>query len=340
MFLLVRDEDGPTVASAINAFADEEGLEPIDISANAQNPLAMLSVLTGPRAVVTQAEGVVAVFGLESLDIADAEDWGAAMSAACETEVLALEVEPEGVRVHVYDGGEPDEVIEMPLDPSGRTRSGALADFTDLEEGHRELAEGIVAGTPTELAMGILRCFGVGAPGPEAIMLSFVDPLDDEEAETEPHLEVLPLAGAPSPTGFTQMFSVTLRGTDAVEGLRLELSGTALDLASIESVEVVHRVRGSHERVTRQAERPEGTTFVVDDAYLERVDQPPPAFDLTDMFATMQRLVSSGETQQLNTVLVSVRATKKRSGQGELTLTAEAPAADVTGGEATIDVEL
>jgi len=123
MFLLVRDEDAPTVAAAIRAFGDEQGLVTVDLEAQAQNPLAMLSVLTGPRVFVTATETQVAVFGLESLDIAEPEEWGSEISAACESEVVVLEPADDGVRVHVFDGGEHEETIEVPIDPSGRTRA-------------------------------------------------------------------------------------------------------------------------------------------------------------------------------------------------------------------------
>lgn len=340
MFLLVRDEDGPTVAAAINAFADEEGLEPIDLEEGAQNPLAVLSVLTGPRAIVTQGEDAVAVFGLESLDVADAEDWGSAISAACETEVLALEVADDGVRVHVYDNGEPDEVIDVHLDPSGRTRAPMLADLSDVEEGQRALTEGIAAANAVELAVGILRSFGVEEPGEDALMLSFVDPLDgDDEADATPRLDVQPLAGAPSAGGFTQMFAVTLRGGEEIDGLRLEVSGSALDLGSVEPLEVAYRTRDAHERASREVAL-EGGAALLADAHLERIDAAPPQLDLSDMFATMQRLVSAGDDQQRNTLLASVRLTRKRAGKGALTLKVFAPSGDVAEGEATVVVEM
>src|SRR5687768_9303629 len=123
MFLLVRDEDPPTVAAAVRAYAEEEGLVPIDLEDRARDPLAMLSVITGPRVIISAHEGQVAAFGLDTLDIADAEEWGAAISEACASEVVVFEPAPDGVRVYVFDDGELDETIEVPLHRSGRTRA-------------------------------------------------------------------------------------------------------------------------------------------------------------------------------------------------------------------------
>ncbi len=339
MFLLVRDEDGPTVASAINAFADEEGLEPIDLEGTAQNPLAMLSVLTGPRVLVAHAESGVAVFGLESLDIADPEEWGSEISAACETEVIALEVVAHGVRVHVYDGGEEDEVLDVEVDPSGRTRCAPLADLVDGDLGRRELEEGIVAKTSIDLATGILRCFGVTGPSDESITLSFVDPLDEDE-EATPHLDVAPLADLPDDEGgVVQSFAVTLRGKEAVEGLRLEVSGSALGLVAIREIEATGRAKGSSEPMTR-ASAPGEVTLDLPDALLERVDVAPPTFDMSDLFSTMQRLVGAGDAQQRNTLFVTVRATRTGRGKGALVLAARARDEAVVAGEATAVLEL
>ena len=58
----------------------------------------------------------VFVSGLESLDIAEADEWGATIPAACETEVIAVDVADDGVRAWVFDDGELDEEIEVLLD--------------------------------------------------------------------------------------------------------------------------------------------------------------------------------------------------------------------------------
>lgn len=339
MFLLVRDEDGPTVAAAINAFADEEGLEPIDLEGSAQNPLAMLSVLTGPRVLVAHAESGVAVFGLESLDIADPEEWGSEISASCETEVVVLEVLEDGVRVHVYDGGEEDEVLDVPVDPSGRTRCAPLADLVDGDDGRRELEEGVLAKTSVELATGILRSFGVTGPGEDALTLSFVDPLDEEE-EASPRLDVAPLADLPDDKGgVLQSFAVTLRGQDAIEGLHLELSGSALGLVVVREIEATGRAKGSNDPVTLSSE-PGETALDLPGMFLERVDVAPPTFDLGDLFSTMQRLVGAGDAQQRNTLFVTVRATRTGGGKGALVLSARARDEAVVAGEATAVLEL
>lgn len=352
MFLLVRDEDAATVAAAINAFADEEGLEPIDLAAQEQNPITMLSVLTGPRALVSTSGEQVLALGLESLDIADADEWGTAISAACETEVIAVEPAADGVRVYVFDGGELDEEIDVPLDASGRTRAPALGELTDSDEGRRELDRGIVASSVDQLLQGVLRCFGVAGPGEDAFMLAFLDPLDEDDVEDEPRLDVEPLPGAAlegtagdevdAPYG--NVFAVTVQGADAVTGVRLELSGEALALLDVRSVSVTLRVKGEHQLSTRDvapSAAADGTLVVeLDDAFLERVDLRPPALDPTDMFATMQRLMSAGETQQLNTLLVGVAGVARRAGQGALVLGASDRSGTLARGEAAIPVRI
>ena len=350
MFLLVRDEDARTVAAAINAFADEEGLEPIDLAAQEQNPLTMLSVLTGPRALVSASGDQVVALGLESLDIADADEWGSALSAACEAEVIAVDADPDGVHVYVFDGGELDERIDVALDPSGRTRAPALAELTESEEGRAELGRGIAASSVEQLLQGVLRCFGVTGPGEDALMLAFLDPLDEDDVETEPSLAVEPLpgamlegmAGAPAESPYGDLFAVSLQGADSIGGVRLALSGDALALLDVDAVTVTFRVRGAHQLQTREMEvsaSPDGViTVTLDDAFLERVDLRPPALDPTDMFATMQRLMSAGETQQLNTLLVSVSGVVRKSGEGMLELTASSLAGAVAAGEAAVPV--
>ncbi len=352
MFLLVRDEDARTVATAINAFADEEGLEPIDLAAEEQSPLTMLSVLAGPRALVSTSGDQVVALGLESLDIADADEWGTAISAACETEVIAVDGAPDGVRVYVFDGGELDEEIEVALDPSGRTRAPELVELAESEQGRWELAQGIVAASAEQLVQGVLRCLGVEGPGEDAIVLAFLDPLDEDEIEEEAALvvEALPGAELAGSVGseivsfYGSLFAVSLQGADSVTGLRLELSGDGLALLDVDTVSVTLRVRGSHQLQTRELEATtssEGAIVVdLEDAFLERVDLRPPALDPSDMFATMQRLMSAGESQQLNTMLVGVAGVARRAGEGELGLRAVATSAAVAPGEAGIPVRV
>lgn len=330
MVLLVRDEDVPTVAGAVKAFAEEEGLEPVETTSGPDDPLAVLALLGGPRVLVAEGEGLVAVFGLESLDVAEIEEWGAAISTACTTEVLTLEVAEDGVRMAVYDDGEHEETIEVPLDGSGRTRAPALAELTDSEDGRAQLAAGLAAKTSEELAAAVLRCFGVSEENADGVVLSFVDPLDDDDANEEPRLDVQPVASMSPAGGFAQTFAVTLHGADAAEGLRLELSGDV----SVDAITLVHRRRGSRERITRDVQP--ATAIELRDAYLERIDVAPPEMDLGDMFGAMQRLVSAGEEQQLNTLIVSVTGARRGATEPTLTLTARALTPEIAAGEATV----
>lgn len=333
MFLLVRDEDAPTVAAAVRAFADEEGLVPVDLEAEAQNPLAMLSVLAGPRVFVTAKGTQVAAFGLESLDIADPDEWGTQLSAACEAEVVVLAPQDDGVRVYVYDGGELDEEIEVPLDPSGRTKAPALAELTDDEDGRRALEKGIAASDVSELVPALLQAFGVSGPGDDALVLAFVDPLDDEEVEDDGNtrfvVDPLPAAELSGREGGSvdslngSLFAVMLHGGGPALGVRLELSGDALELFTIESVDVALRTKGSQQLEPRTVPiASDAVPIVVElpDAYLERVDFRPPAIDPTDMFSTMQRLMSAGDARKLNTLIIDVRGSAKKKGEGTLTL--------------------
>lgn len=346
MFLLVRDEDAPTVAAAIRAFADEEGLVAVDIEAQAQNPLAMLSVLAGPRVFVTATDTQVAAFGLESLDIAEPDEWGTEISAACEAEVVVVEPAADGVRVYVYDGGELDEEIEVPLDASGRTKAPALAELTDDEEGRRMLTAGIVARDAGTLVTELLKALGASGPGDDALVLAFVDPLDEEEDEDEepggaPRFVVDPLPAAElsgkeggsvdSLNG--SLFTVMLEGGGPVEGLRLEIDGDALALFTVDSVDVALRVKDALQLEPRTiAVDGSKTPIVVElaDAYLERVDFRPPSIDPTDMFSTMQRLMSAGDQRKLNTLIVDVRGTAKKKGEGTLTLAVEGTEAEAS----------
>lgn len=353
MVLLVRDEDVPTVAEAIHAFADEEGLEPIDLHGEHQDPLTMLSVLTGPRALLSTTADAVVALGLDSLDVADADEWAAALSAACETEVVAIEPAADGLRVWVFDSGEIEEEIELPLDPSGRTRSPALAALTTDDEGRRALERGIAAASVDGLLQGVLGALGVRGPGADATMLAFLDPLDEDDLDEEPRFDVaaMPGAGLAGAAGdaleapYGPLFGVTLRGADAVEGMRFELSGDALDLVRVDELALTLRVRAVPRLEERSIPAPPSEAGVVAvtiaDAFLERADAAIPKIDPADMFATMQRLMSAGEATELGTLLVGVRGTALRAGEGELVLTAR-PAGDasVAAGRASIAVRV
>jgi hypothetical protein len=351
MFLLVRDEDAPTVAEAIDAYAREEGLEPVDLAEQADDPFAMLSVLGGPRVLVSASGDEVAAFGLESLDIAEPEEWGEQISRACSAEVLAFEITDGGVRVHVFDDGELEEAIDVALDPSGRTRAPQLADLSDSEDGKRELASGVIGGTPADLARELVRCFGVSGPAEGAVMLAYVDPLDHEE---DPRLAVDAIGGigvqgavggpAASPDG--SLFSVTLRGAPGAVGVRLELSGDGLALVDVDHLDLVLRVQGggrTERRIAPDASHRTGDGRIVltlDDAVLEPAELSPAGLDMNDMFAALQRIVGAADAQLENTILVGVRGTGRRAGEGSLVLRAAALDDAIAAGEAAVAVHV
>jgi hypothetical protein len=289
MFLIVRDEDVPTVAAAVQAFAVEEGLEPDE---------------GGVRVVVAMGEESVVVSGLEGLDIADADEWAKHLSDVCGTEVIAVE---DG-EVLVFDAGEQEDEPDVP----------ELDGVDSVEE--------------------LLARFKVGG---EAVTLSFRDPLD-ERFQVEPLLGVT-LSGrvgteVMSPLGHA--FGVTLTGADEVEGCRLEIGGEALALLDVEAIEVDFRTR-QRERIALRLvpERTErGLAVVVEGAYLERVDLAPPQLDLSDMFSSMQSIMSATENQQENTLLVAVIARGRAAGAAELVLTASSES--VAEGEGAVPVEV
>jgi hypothetical protein len=364
MFLLVRDEDAPTVAGAIRAFAEDEGLVPIDLEDRVQDPLAMLAVLTGPRVLVSATDDQVAAFGLETLDIADADEWGAAISRACSSEVVAFEPAADGVRVYVFDDGEVDETIEVALHRSGRTRAPTLVDLTDDEEGKRALTDGVVASTGPDLASGLLRAFGISGPGQDAMMLGFVDPLDeddsdegDDDVDAEPStgrllVDAVPAAELNGREGGSvtslngSLFAVFLEGGTSVEGVRLELFGDGLALFEIETLDLVLRARGAEEREPRQLKLEGGPkdgpiVVTIDDAVFERIDEQLPMVDPTDMFSTMQRLMNAGNARQHNTMIVDVRGIARKVGEGSLELRVSALADDtILAGEASVPVHV
>jgi hypothetical protein len=188
------------------------------------------------------------------------------------------------------------------------------------------------------------------------MMLAFRDPLDDEDAggDEEPGLvvDVLPAAGLsgrvdqPVESAYGNVFAVSLRGADSLEGVRLELSGDALALFRVETVGVALRVRDGHQLETRELvpNEVEGGKLVctLSNAFLERLDTRPPALDTSDMFATMQRLMSAGDAQQLNTMLVDVKGAGRRSGEGTLVLRASPSSAEsaIAAGEASAPVRV
>lgn len=347
MIVLVRDEDPPTVAAAITARADEEGLEAVDVAAQADDPLAMLAVLAGPRVFVSSSHEQVVVAGLESLDVATPEEWGTALSAACESEVVVVVADDAGVVAWVFDGGELDERVDVRHDASGRTTAERLADFAASEEGRRDLERGLVAPDVEALFDGVLRCLGATSTADDTIALAFRDPLAASGEEPSLVVEPLPAAslegrvGEPLASMHESVFGVTLAGVDEALGVRLELDGDALSLAAIDSIDVWLRVRGAHER-ERRTIACAGPPIVVElpDAFLERADAAAPAFDPTDLFGTMQNLMSAGEDRVRNTIGVAPRGTGRRAGEGALVLRAYSLGGALGGGEAAIPLRV
>ena len=184
MLLLLRDEDIPTVTSAIIAIALQPGLEPITPEEEPQDILSQAAMLLGPRAVLTPGEDFVVAGGLDSLGIGDAAALGAALSAACGNEVLAIAPTGDGIRVILFDDGDVDEDVHVNLNHSGKTASPQLAEIALTEEAAEELTNGVSAMNAIELAEHVLRVFGASPSdyvGPSTT-LSFRNPDDEDDA--------------------------------------------------------------------------------------------------------------------------------------------------------------
>lgn len=345
MFLLVRDEDVPTVAETITGFAFDEGLE-ITPPPAAMNPLAMLAALTKPRAIVAQTGDSVLVSGAASFDIAEPEEWAARLSKDLGTEVVALDVADDGVRVYVYSDGEEESLVEVPLSPSGTTRSPELADLVDDEDAARALEGGVSAGSPDELAEALLRCLGAGEPSGEPMTLEFEEPADDTpafEVEAIAGVTLMGTVGGPVTSAVDYAFGVSVRGVSAVEGMRFEIGGDALALLEVDGIDVSVRTRDVAERLPRTLE-PEragdAIAVTVADAYLESVAMGLDAIDMSDMFSTVQRLMSGAEDQQRNTLLVGVSARALKRGAGELVLTVSSPSGEAAAASGSVTVRV
>lgn len=368
MILIVRDEDTPTVAAAINAFADEEGLEsvPLESLAQSQNPFDMLGVLAAPRVLVAMSGEQVVVTGLESLDIAEPEEWGASMSSSCDAEVIVVDVADDGLHVGVFDDGEPEETITVAWTPGAKADTSALATLADDDEASAALEKGISARTVSDLLAKVLDLLGAASPEKDSVvMLAFHDPLDEEEgADADvveaPALvvEALPAAslegkvGGPVASIRGTVFGVTLVGAPETEGVRIAVGGDALSLFAVDSIEVDLRRRGGYEILRRVVKLDEQTktnasaasgkgVLVIDlaDAFLERINEGPPQIDMTDLFSSMQRLMSAGNERIGNTIMVQINGTGLRVGEATLTLEAQAMSSAVgeseTPGEAS-----
>lgn len=182
MLLLLRDEDVPTVASAITAIALQNGLEPVD-TAEQNDLFAIAAVLTGPRVTLAAGEEFVIADGLATLAIGDVDEWGTKLSAACGNEVIGIAPGSDGISVHVFDDGDVEEVIPILLDPSGVTRAPALAEIVPTEEAAAAWEKGIAALNAVELSEHVLRSFGATPPSfyDHTDVLAFARPGDDDD---------------------------------------------------------------------------------------------------------------------------------------------------------------
>src|SRR3954453_7593060 len=99
MFVIVRDEDVPTVAAAVAAIAQEEGFE----EQEDDDTLGVLAMMGGPQVRISQTDGQVVIEGLDTLDLAEGDEWAASLSKACSAEVIAIEGAEVGLLVHVFD---------------------------------------------------------------------------------------------------------------------------------------------------------------------------------------------------------------------------------------------
>lgn len=326
MFVIVRDEDVPTVTEAVGAIADDAGLERID----PDDVLGMLAGMTGGGAQVriSQTEAGVVLEGLDTLDLAEGDEWAASLGKACSAEVIAIEGAEVGLLVHVFD-----EEAEPPITvvrKGNRWDTAAVAYLADEEQGEEALARGIVANDLDELAERILHFLGATPSAEEAVTLSFNDPLGDEEEEEEPGLSVALVANelrgrvnAPV-QAVGPLARVQLAGVPEIEGLRVVVRGDALALASIEALEAHVRIRGANDVVIRTLAPShaddEAVVFLLPDAYLASSSSGMPALDGADLFSSMQALMSATSESMLNTLVLSPLARGKAAGSAELVL--------------------
>lgn len=182
MLLLLRDEDVPTVASAITAIALQNGLEAVDDAEEPQDLLSVAARLVGPTVMLTPGEDFVIAGGLDSLGIGDASVLGEALSAACGNEVLAIAPTGDGIRVLLFDDGDLDEDIAVNLSHTGKTTSPELAEIAPTEEAEAELRNGLSVVNAIELAERVLALFGASPDryAAEPTTLSFRAPDDDD----------------------------------------------------------------------------------------------------------------------------------------------------------------
>lgn len=325
MFVIVRDEDVPTVTEAVGAIADDAGLERID----PDDVLGMLAGMTGGGAQVriSQTEAGVVLEGLDTLDLAEGDEWAASLGKACSAEVIAIEGAEVGLLVHVFD-----EEAEPPITvvrKGNRWDTAAIAYLADEEQGEEALARGITADDLDGLADRILHFLGATPSEEEAVTLSFRDPLDDEEEE-EPGLSIALVANelrgrVSAPVqAVGPLARVQLAGVPEVEGLRVVVRGDALALASIEALEAHVRTRGATDVALRTIAPShaddEAVVFLLPDAYLASTSSAMPALDGADLFSSMQALMSATSESMLNTLVLAPLARGKAAGSASLEL--------------------
>lgn len=325
MFVIVRDEDVPTVAKAVSALADDGGFEAVTDDGTDLPPFGGTLMLR-----ISQAEGQVVIEGLEALDLGDGEEWARDLSTACSAEVIAIEGAEVGLLVHVYD-----EEAEPPISvvrKGNRWDTSALAPLSDTEEGEAALAKGLIAKDLDDLAAQVLAHLGA-TPTDDAVTLRLFDPLqaDDDEEDAEPGLQI-DLFQASEVRGKVKgpvtavgpLFAVRLEGVPEIEGVRIVFQGEALALAEIEAAEVHVRTRASNDLVIRTLtpshKDDDAVIFLLPDAYLASATTEIPMLDVGDLFSSMQALVNATSDSMLNTLVVSPIAKGKQVGSGSLTM--------------------
>ena len=341
MFVIVRDEDVPTVAAAVAGIAEEEGFA----QQEDDDTLGVLAMMGGAQVRISQTEGQVVIEGLDTLDIAEGDEWAESLSKACSAEVIAIEGAEVGLLVHVYDEeAEPSITI---MRKGTRWDTAAIAFLADEDAGETALQQGILANDLDDLAAKILGHIGA-TPSEDAVTLFFQDPLEEEteglRVDVFPAVHLEGRVGGPV-VASGPVYGVSLAGVPEVEGLRLVFQGDALPQVAIEAIEIGVRTRGAHElalrRVTPSHADDDSVIFLVPDAYLASTQPGIPQLDGGDLFSSLQALMSATGDSMLNTMSVRPIATGKAAGSALLTLVVGAlgPATlETAEGEALVQV--
>lgn len=332
MILLVRGKSVEEVSGSVAEYAEDDGgLEPFAIDPG--NPLALIEGLGGPNVVVSEVGPWVTVANAASLDIADADEWGAALSASCEATVVALDLGEEGVDAFVFEDGESEVTVNLPL---GRpSPAPELAELATTANGKAAFERGILASTHEELLAAVASALGADAPASAGTMIGFADPLDEEDAEDEIARALVTEAAVPSAVRMARvgkrletmgpLFNVSVSSGAPVLGVNLEIGGDALALLTVDAIDVEMRLEGILERssVTPPVTRV-GDVYVAQLplAYIEPPASAGAGLDASDMFGAMQQMMNAGAEQILNTISVSVEARGAKVGQGMLVLRA------------------